>query len=361
MPSAELAVNGSRHAGWDELEVRSSIEEVCQSFSFSFSERWLQDQKPVPISEGDECEVYCGPDDVANTKVLTGYVDEFRQQYDRQSHRMSVSGRSKAADLVDCSAIYKTGTLKNKRLEEVAAALCKPFGISVKKSPGSLDTGKVVQWFTINDGERVFDVLQRMAKRRGVLLSSGADGSLVLSRASTKPIGTAIVFGENVLGCEYSSNMRERFSEYTLKSQTNTSADWNGKSAAQAKAKVTDDQVPRHRPMVVHQYHSTSEDLKLLAKWERNTRAAAAERLTYTMYGWENSEGLWAPNQLVQVTDSRLRIDDLFLITAVTLKRSRGGGTTSVLELTHPEAYDVLQKAPKKRDRSGGGKPRLGL
>lgn len=326
--------------------MRHSLEEVAQTFNVSFSERWKPDQEPVPIHEFDACELYCN-----GTKVLSGYVDEFTQSYQgKSSNALSVAGRSKTADLVDCAAKYQTGRIKSKRLDDIAKVLCEPFGIDVELSEPGLDLGSTIKWYRISPGETGIETLGKLARKRGVLLTTNAKGNLLLTRASKDLISTELVFGDNIKSCSYRASGRERFSEYHFCGQTTADDDWNGLSASEIANNINDTEVPRYRPMIVLAEHQgTREDLGRRAIWERNTRAGRSERITYTVQGWEAVHGLWEPNQLVRVRDERLRIDDQFLVVSVERPRRRDTGTETVLELTGREAFDVLDATPKRK------------
>ena len=78
--------------------------------------------------------------------------------YDRGAHTIAVRGRDATGDLVDCSAASKPGEWKDARLEEIASALCEPFGIRVTRE---VDTGAPFARFRIEEGESVFEAIER--------------------------------------------------------------------------------------------------------------------------------------------------------------------------------------------------------
>lgn len=63
--------------------------------------------------------------------MLTGYIDDFIPSYDADNVEIRVMGRDKTGDLVDCSVVHSSGKWKGVRLEQVAADVCCPFGITV--------------------------------------------------------------------------------------------------------------------------------------------------------------------------------------------------------------------------------------
>ncbi len=69
------------------------------------------------------------------------------------------------------------------------------------------------------------------------------------------------------------------------------------------------------------------------------------------MQGWEHDDGLWAPNTLIRVVDTRLRIDDELLIVEATQQLSESSGSTTELSLTFPEAFDIQPLPPPKKKK----------
>jgi prophage tail gpP-like protein len=343
-----LTVNGNRHDGWKQVTVRSSIEELAHSFSVDYSRRWTAAGEPIGITAGDGVEIR-----IAETLVLTGYVDETSEDYDAGSHSVSAIGRSRTGDLCDCAAIYQGGAVKGQDLRQVAETLCKPFGIKVSLSPGDLDIGDPSN-VQIEDGATVFEVLSNIARTQGLLLLTDTAGNLVLSRAASEPkLSLELRLGENIKRGSLRCSARGRFSSYTLKGQAPTS----GASATSLKFQIADDDVKRYRPTVLLDHQATMQRLKQRAIWERNTAAGKALNLTYDVQGWTNIYGLWQPNTLLHLIDPTFGLDAFLLVSAVDLQRSLDGGRTARLELCARETFDVLK--PPKPPRRKGKKDKL--
>ena len=105
--------------------------------------------------------------------------------YDAREVSWVVSGRSKTSDLVDCSAIYKTGQWTNVTLDRVARDICAPFGIDVVVE---CDLVMPFPRVAIEQGRPVFELFDRLAKQRGILLTTNEKG-LVPTQASETPWG----------------------------------------------------------------------------------------------------------------------------------------------------------------------------
>lgn len=336
-----LKIGGDKHGGWKRVRVSMGIEQLASGFSIGYTEQWLSNDQARAINEGDHCVVSIGGED-----VIDGYVDTSDVDYDAHSHGLTVSGRTCTGDLVDCSAIHKTGQWKDRTITQIAEDLCKPFKVGVK---AEADVGSALVRFSLQDGETVFEAINKLARMRGLLVVSDIGKNIVFTRAGKEKVSTKLELGKNIKRGGRSGSVRDRYSEYIVKGQVPGSDDFFGAKSATPKATVKDDGVPRYRPLIVMAEDSaTGADLEKRAKWERNTRAGRDQRLRYTMPNtWRHDGGIWRPNVLVDVEDAFLGFSGELLVVRVTLADDRQGRRTE-LELTGKEAFDVLELPPPK-------------
>ncbi len=105
--AVSLRVNGVDYAGWLDVEITAGIERQSRSFNLSITRSWPNAPANIrSVKKGDLCELYIGSD-----KVLTGFVDSTPFSYSADSIALSISGRSKTADLVDCAADFGVGSM----------------------------------------------------------------------------------------------------------------------------------------------------------------------------------------------------------------------------------------------------------
>lgn len=345
MTEFELRVSGVRYSGWTELRLTRSMEQLAHSFSVGLTDQWNEDAEPIPVEAGDECVVL-----VNGLPVTTGYVDDDSLSYDAKNRVIGFSGRSKTCDLVDCSAIYKTGQWKKAKLLRIATDLCAPFGITVSTN---VNLGKAFTnpGYSIQEGETGFDCLARAARARGVLMFTDGDGNLVFDRVGSEIINTVLKRGVNIVRGSKKNSWKDRFSQYIIKAQSAGNDDAFGRTSAALKRTADDDGVTRYRPMIVlADTEDSGTELQKRANWERNVRAGKAKELEYTVLDWEHDDGLWEPNKLVRVFDPDARVDDKLLISSVTYSRSNSGTTTS-LSVTIPQAYSIEPLPPPKASK----------
>ncbi|MEH6630158.1 MAG: hypothetical protein V7776_05005 [Halopseudomonas aestusnigri] len=334
-----LKVGSVNYEGWKTANVSRGIGYVASDFDLTVTEKWADQFEIFPIKTGQSVSVL-----VNGHQVMTGHVDDVAPQYNSESHNLSIKGRSKTADLVDCS-VTNLSAIKGQTISQVAKTLASPFGLSVTantNSERSFDED-------IQQDETPSEVLIELAKMEGFLIYDSADGGLIISRSGTKKSRSKLFNGpegSNVLSGGSLESMRDRYSEYTVKGQNKGTDTSFGTSASEPSATVYDRGVPRYRPLVITADKAADTSYcKARAEWERSVRIGQSIELNYTVQGWNDDAGdLWKMNILIPVQDSFARIDGtpvngVFLITEVNYGISESGETTD-LKLTLPSAYD---------------------
>lgn len=343
-----LAVGGKIYSGWTAMTVTRSIETISGGFDLELTERWDGQAARWPIKPGEACKVVIGGD-----VVIDGYVDDVDISFDAGSHRVRVSGRDRTGYLVDCSAVHKPDEW-NLKLEQVAAILGRPFGISVK---ADVDTGAAFSPFKLQQGESAFEAIDRMCRMRAVLPISDAKGGMLITRAGAARAASALVEGKNLLAATARYSWKDRYSEYLVKGQSPAGEGVTEVSDAQA-ATVTstarDAGVTRYRPLIVLAESATdgasSQDR---AAWEAAVRAGRGTKVTATVQGWRQVDGaLWPINSLAPVQSELLDLDDRLLIVDVRYILD-GQGSRTEIGLTRPDAYRLIKELPKGKEGSG--------
>ena len=367
MSDLTLRIDGFNVSGWTSIQVVRSLDAIADTFDLALTTRLSSTPPPVEIEEGGACEVFYGEE-----LVLSGYIDRVDLSYNATSTTLGVSGRSKAGDLVDCSAVrpgkLTAGSWKQTPVLRIAEDLCDPFGIAVKSDVGELPKER---FFKLQEGETVFAALARLAKDYGLRVVSSSDGTIRFTRTGVLTYSdVAIQNGVNVIAGGLTRDASERFSDYLFKGQLSPTDEVPQTSCNTAHT-AHDDGVTRYRPILIESDEQVRDHLgqftggkakkplQLRAEWERNTRAGKSKQLSYEVcdpddlsLSWEMGRyGLWEPNVIVSVKDDFLGIDGQYLVTSVTLVRDDNGTRTS-LALTAPEAYEV-QYPPKKKAKKG--------
>lgn len=322
-----LKVNESEFAGWKEVEIGVGIERIARDFSLSVTRKWPgATDVPRRVSQGDLCEVFIGKD-----KLLTGYVFATPIRYDSKTISVGVKGRSKTADLVDCSAIYKTGQWVKAKIEKIAADLVKPF--EKIKIIALASTGGSMPDHTIKEGESVFESLDRMLTHRQLLATDDADGNVVFIKVGAGGRATtSLEYGKNIKAANAPLDYKDVFTEYTVRGQRSAHNENSGEAAYSSTATVTNKMIKRYRKLLINQSGQVDNQVcKDRAQFENAHRAAKALETTYTVQGWRQADGsLWLPNLIVKVVDPVIGFDADMLIVEVIYRENENGRTADI-------------------------------
>ncbi len=348
-----LRVDGQIYEGWQKVRITRSLRDIAGDFELHLTRKW-EDAKAMVIREGSACTVHIG-----NDLVLTGYVDDFIPSYDAREVSWVVSGRSKTSDLVDCSAIYKTGQWTNVTLDRVARDICAPFGIDVVVE---CDLGDAFPRVAIEQGETCFELFDRLAKQRGILLTTNEKGELVLTQASETPMGASLILGENILAARGNFSMRDRASEWIVKGSSYAGgATWDNAAPATIggqKAVIKDPDVTRYRPRII-----IAEDVTTVAgaskrgQWQKQRSIGEGTQTEITVAGWrtqgmKGSTGpLWRINRMCPIKDEIQGRDESWLIVTVTLMEDDKNGRDAIINLTPREAMLIPAEVVKKQTK----------
>lgn len=349
----ELKLNGKTYTGWKSAAVNRAINVFASSFELTVSPKFTDGGVDIPLDAA--CDVY-----VDGTPVIRGYVDEVSPSYTRDSHEITFGGRSRTADLVDCSAILATGQMMRSDVASIIRKLLEPYGLRLIYNAASSFS---VPDFQLQQGETVSAAIERLCAAHALVFQDNALGDLVISQVAMDTAAAALIHkvgnghNNNVLegACVYSR--RDRFSEYVIKSQTGGSDEAGGTTITGVVGKALDSEIPRYRPLILMPENNlAASGAKARAAWEKNTRAGKSVELEYKVQGWKNNFGqLWTPNAYVTVDDDFIQIKGKLIISEVTFEIDDSSGTTTSLRIVPPEAF----LAPAKTDTAkatGNGK-----
>ena len=339
-----LIVGESRLAGWTRIRVTRGIERCPSDFELELTEKYPGVATDLVVQPGDPCQVLLG-----NDIVITGYIDRFVPSFDKRNHRISVTGRSKCADLVDCAAEWPGGQITGSSVLQIAQKLAEAYGITVTATG---DVGAGIPQFNLMLGETAYDVIERICRYRALLAYDGADGNLVLSGVGSTQAANGFSEGINVEKAMIAYTMDQRYSEYFafLQSMDVLTDAGNGGNLL---GKAYDKGVTRHRRrVIIAEAGGGGQDVALQrANWEAARRYGRAAALQITTDTWRDSSGaLYAPNTLVPLSLPTLKLDGkTWVVGEVTYTRDERG-THAQLLVMPPEAFNpepiLLQPFP---------------
>jgi prophage tail gpP-like protein len=348
-----LEGNGLRVKGWESIRVTRSIESISGSFDLGVVNTGTG--RHWPIAEGDACRVL-----LDGVVVIDGYIDKRDVSASKDSRSLSYSGRDRASDLVDCSAIVDAGTVSKGKWSfhdvdvfQVAKAIAKPFGIpvSVQAGLGQLLTKnkKVV----FQPGDTCFEVISKMAAAAGVLVVSDGAGGIMITRAGSKR-AAALIEGVNILTASVTYDASDRFNRILISSQI-PGTDEDSGEATHIEAQAIDEDIRDERVLIIRpdKGYSVAES-RVRADWEARVRAARAEKVTITVQGWKQPDGtLWPVNAITRVqAPTLIGVDGDMVISSATFGIG-GDGTITTLSLVRPDAFTPEPTATVKSSSGG--------
>lgn len=353
----ELRTAGKIFAGWTTININRSIESLSGYFDLGVNVQ--PDTDLSSLSPGQPFTLT-----INGQTVITGYLDGRRRNMTADSMSISITGRDKTADLIDCAAVYKGRQWKNRTLEQIARDLCAPYKVAVRWELTDSESAAPFPSFTLDYSETVYESLGRASRARGVLMTSNAAGDLVFTRADDSQTDR-LTLGENLLELEYDEDDRDRFSDYMVVGHGRASGkagnDQNARSIASQKGEVKDTDITRYRPTII------LADSKIDAKGaggramrEMRRRLAKSRTFEAKIDGWLRRDGsLWMPNLLVDIDASGFSINTgPLLVSKVVLALDDRSGVITTLTLTPRDGWLVPvepdSKLKKKKDSTGG-------
>jgi prophage tail gpP-like protein len=283
---------------------------------------------------------------------------------------LTVVARDRVCDLVDCAAVLDgPHEWRDLRLDEIARRLAAPYGVQVLTEA---DAGPAFPRFEIQPGETAWEALSRAATARGVLLAGTGAGALRLTRASlAKPAAGPIVLGQNVRRARGVFDHSQRHSVVCVRGQAEGGAIPRGVHAAdgtvaeggertlslRGQGRAEDAAVRRFRPRVIlGETAGEAGSFADRAKWAVRHAAGQGTRVAYVVPGWRGATGaLWRTNTLAQIADPWLGVDAGLLIATVVFSLTPTDGTVTEVEVTLPDAYDIVP-IPLKPAAGGSGR-----
>ncbi len=305
MVDVALYVNGVIHRGWQSVTISRALDSLSGNFTVAMTERLTTQSAPLKIAAADAVQVR-----VDNQPLITGYIDSVNVSYDDRTHSITVSGRDKTADLIDCSA--PSQHFVKLTLQQIAEILCQPYGISVINQVDTL----VIDDVKNEEGETVFEMLEKLARANNVLLTTDGLGNLLITQGGLGLSAGTLQLGKNIKAGSGGYDFKDRYSLYIGKGSIPGNDEVFAESAAQITGQSIDAAMPRYRPLTILPEEAlTDTQITARMQWESNVRAARSIRFQYTVKGWFNEFGqLWRCNDTVRVIDPFMGLDDTLLI-----------------------------------------------
>jgi prophage tail gpP-like protein len=360
-----ILLNGTIEVfGFTAMRVTRGVERFPSDFDIEVTQR-DNTGRTVVFSAGDSISIYMAVSktdhaDSYQPKVLmlTGYIDSVSNRMDATNHTITVTGRSKCADLVDCSAefgaIAKPGdsrgagiptlTQTNKTVKSLADELCSPYGITVTLA--STQPVVTIKQFDVNIGETAYAIIERIARSQNLLVMDDANGNLVLADVATdgaQSPGSGFELGKNIQSLAVTTDFSQRFSIINVFDQTVNIQ--KGLDVNTAPGTAIDNTIRHRRYMgftevpFVYDANWTSKR----ANWEMNRRYGRSQKIDVLADSWADvNSKIFQPNTFVTiVAPQMLAANARWIISQITYAKSVQTGVTCSLSLMPKEAFSI--------------------
>ena len=334
-----LIIDGHELRGWQKVGITRSMQNAAISFTLEATNpTWSEEAKA--LRHGKEIEIRTSPARGGGASgggdlLCKGYVDSYSARYSDNSKSITLSGRSKSADAIDCPPVkHKTGRVEKKTLDKVAAEFDE-FGIGFKTDQQLKPIPKVQR----RPDETVFSTIEREARRDGLMLSAQTDGSVLLTRAGTKRHAGALQLGASpVQTMDITVNLSNRRSPIVVRGQRATGT---GKDNLRQEIEEVDQSVGRHRPLIIIlEGDAPKEKLKKRGKWERLRASGFGVSVSADLSTWRDEGGqLWDPGRLVAIVAEPEDVDQDLTLSTVTFRQDIEHGTVAAVSLVDPRSH----------------------
>ncbi len=365
--SITVEVNGVLYDRIVSATVTERLDVLSNSFSF---EAVGDAVYPLPFAIDDECRMY-----VDDELVLTGYIELVNVDGNKDNHSVTFAGRDRTADLLDSElgVIHDLdGTLSLKRIAELVIAHLAPNATADERlqvidnvSPPFFNPAE--DKITPEPGVGAMEFLERLARKRAVMLGSDERGDVVILDPSGQNIEAWVhqrkdSLDNNVRAYAMSYDATGLFNRYLSQSQGNPNAmNLSGLFSVEAmvdqSGEVRDVSVRegRQRVLVSESAFSDPQNAQR-ARWERNVRRARGRRFTATVAGYQNQAGQrWRTNTLPWVISEAAGINTRMLVSTVTAGYGLGDGEQTQLTFVEADAYTLDLAEPTVEEKVTGG------
>ena len=345
-----LVCNGLEFSGWLSVRIESSLQSLCRAAQVSATRQAGENDLTASINVGDAATVRIGDD-----TVITGWITSKNTEYSATSVNVSVTIKSKTIDLEECSIPvdkpHQWGTaVKLNQLVQQLAAL---YGVSCVFAQ---DNG--TSTFQLDMNSTVGDAIVKLLRDKSLLVSDDAEGRLVIAKAGgAGHAASGLQTGVNVLSSSRQQDAGNIFRTYAVLGQS-TNPDSNISGGNSLKGTATNTAVRNRTKVWVESGNRTQKDLNSRAQNLMFNAIGNADKLSYEVQGWRQSDGsLWRVNQMVKVDDEYFGIHQDLLVSRVSMSIG-SSGTTTELDVIAPDAFLVtdLPEEEKTKGKTSKGK-----
>ena len=357
------AANGDIYKNFKEIEVSLDMDNLAGSFSIVSS---VSKDNIFPFGAGDYIEIL-----VDGEQVINGYIDKLDGMYSAGSHDIRIGGHSKIIDIVHSTVDPELKEFKEAiSLDQIARKLLddnKMESTKVINKVGYIKPFKKGE-VSASVGETIFDFLEKLTRKRQLILNSDGDGNLLLTRGIGEESPTIAydifnmigVEGNNILSASLKLDTADRYRFYKVHSNDGTiisEADIglggkaNPSEGVENEAEDTDIRETRIFEIKAEESSSQAE-CENRAKWEKNIRKTRSLTYSATIQGHSGgiNQEVYKINTVVRVVDDFYSLAEIMIIKKVVFEYSLSNGSTTTLDCILKDGYNIAATETKISD-----------
>jgi prophage tail gpP-like protein len=334
---AEITINGKRFRDWESVVVKLAEGESNPSAKLTVSEGAPLSKSfaEMQIKPGDHCTVT-----LAGELAFTGYVETRQVGYSATQHGVEILAVGKTKALADGAAQTETQEFRKKSWKQIADEVVKPAGVKVVPKTGL--PGKPFERASVPPGMSKFDFLEQLARQRGIILGSDAQGNLTARMMFTGG-GAQLVEGFNILEGRQVWTISQGDGPNDAQGQSGGTGEDFGAKVARSRGTAANSSVKggpgAHAPNVQNAEQAVDkDDAQKRANMESRARGDETFQVTIVVQGWlkTGGGGLWRPGEKAHVKSPMLICDEDLDITTVTFTQDSKKGSLTTIELKRP-------------------------
>lgn len=347
----KIEVNGRSYSGFTSATADVRIDALCNSFSIAIGP---SSSIVIPLNRGDECVIT-----VDGEPIVKGYIEVISGSGDSSSHTINIAGRDRCSDIVD-------STLKPIKDIKPPISLKKVIELVISAIGSDLDVidytdvkfDRAEDLIAIERGDNAFEFIEKLARKKQVILTSDHDGNVVIQKTIGRQIAASIVNkklgnSNNVIEYGFSYDDTKRFNRYESLSNLNINTLGNTPGILPEKSTdqrgfAQDRKIREGRQLIlVSEKSGSNESMAKRAAWESNIRRARSRVYHALINGYRNQAGeIWTTNTVIRVQDDHAQIDDLMLVNGVTYRYDEQRGSSVEVSLVDKDTYTLEASEP---------------
>lgn len=365
MPNAnevcEVSCRGQKFRDWTTVQVRRDYGKLSfDHFSLTVAEvsKSASTWDSLKLRPGDPVTIT-----LAGEKFIDGEIMVRQAVLNATAHAVQLQGMSRSANLNKGSFEGGTGQFKEFTFPQIANSICgrqkPPIKFIAKDPPPGWD--KPFRDTQVYHGESDFQFLERLARMRGIVLTTDKDGNLVGGSIKGGGKGAAtLTEGKNIVSITAVMQNASLTSKIKVTGQQKGGDNILEKDAAHVSATAENPAATDGKTkVIVAEQPITKQDAKLRADMEMARSIAESVQVQIVVQGWlKPGGGLWDVGEMVTVVAPSVFPNEggrvALYIQALTFSQSpETPGSITTLELVLSDGFVAEQTLPK------GGSPNV--